>query len=384
MEGEDILFKLDTGAMASVLPMDVFEKLGTDLSLKRTKVKLRGFDNSLVLPTGTVALTTCYQGITRPVMYFVSPSVKAAILGQDDCENFGLVRRIYGTTVAFGNDDPAGKIMEEYSDVFSGLGEFTGEYDIQIDESVRPVQQPPRKFPYVKLDKLKDALQEMERQGVIAKVTEPTDWVSNLVITEKKDGRLRICLDPQALNKAILRDPFPCPTLEQIQTCLSGKKVFSVLDQSSAFWQIRLNERSSKLCTFNTPWGRMRFLRMPFGVRCAGDALQRRNYDAFGDIPQTFCIVDDMLLATRDTEECLDLVRRVCQRAREKGVRFNPRKFQFAVDDVRYLGHRLTGGGIMIDEQKVEAIVNMPRPEDKQQLKRFLGMVRFLAQLRSP
>ena len=154
--------------------------------------------------------------------------------------------------ISQGSDDTQQKIVEEYADVFNGLGMFAGEYEVQIDDSVTLVQEPPRKIPFAKMDELKAALDQMEANGVIMKETEHTDWVSNLVITEKKDGNITVCLDPRSLNKAIKRNPFPSPTLEQIQAKLHGKTVFSILDQSSEYWQIKLSEESSKLCTFNT------------------------------------------------------------------------------------------------------------------------------------
>jgi len=227
---------------------------------------------------------------------------------------------------------------------------------------------------------LKETLEEMKRNGIIADQREPVEWVSNLVVTEKKNGKLRVCLDPKQLNKAIIRDPFPAPSLEYIQTKLAGKKVFTVLDQASSFWQVKLSDEAANLCTFNTPWGRMKFLRMPFGISSASDVLQRYNHEAFEDIDDTHIMVDDAIVAGETDEEHDEVLEQVLDRAREKGIKFNPEKVQYRVAEVKYMGHIIGADGMKADPSKVEAITAMPAPNNTQELKRFLGMVNYLAQ----
>ena len=109
----------------------------------------------------------------------------------------------------------------------------------------------------------------MEKMKVIVKIEEPTQWVNPIVIVEKPNGKLRICLDPRDLNTAVMREHFQLPTVEEITCRLSEAKYFTVLDASSGFWQLKLDEASTRLCTFNTPFGRYRFLRLPFGINSA-------------------------------------------------------------------------------------------------------------------
>ena len=106
----------------------------------------------------------------------------------------------------------------------------------------------------------------MERQEIITPVDRPTEWVSNLTEVEKKNVMLRVCLDPKPLNEAIHRERHSIPLPEDVQHKLNGKTAFAILDERSGFWQVKLTEESSYLTTFNSPWGRKRFLRMPFGI----------------------------------------------------------------------------------------------------------------------
>lgn len=99
---------------------------------------------------------------------------------------------------------------------------------------------------------------------MLKRVDEPTDWVHNLVIVEKKNGTLCLCLDPRDLNKAVKREHYKIPTADEVSSNLSGKKNFSTLDLKDGFWQISLDEENSLLCTFNTPFGHFPFTHMPF------------------------------------------------------------------------------------------------------------------------
>ena len=83
-------------------------------------------------------------------------------------------------------------------------------------------------------DKLKHELREKVNDDIIATVSEPTDWVSSLLLVSKP-GKLRICMDPRDLNRAIKREHYQMPTIEEIATRLSGARVFTVVNATSGF-----------------------------------------------------------------------------------------------------------------------------------------------------
>ena len=103
---------------------------------------------------------------------------------------------------------------------------------------------------------------------MIAQGTEPTPWVNSLVVTEKKDKKkLRVCLDPTDLNKAVLKQHYSIPTTDDVLCKLAGKKIFTVLDEKDGYWQVKLDRESSMLCAFNAPWGRYMLKHLPFGIQ---------------------------------------------------------------------------------------------------------------------
>ena len=119
------------------------------------------------------------------------------------------------------------ELMLKFPDVFGeGLGQLDGQYTIRLDETVPPVQHAPRCIAVALRPQLKDTLDALEPQGVIAQVTTPTRWISSIVAIPKKNGKLSICLDPKDLNRAIQREKYQLPTVEDIATRLHRAKVF--------------------------------------------------------------------------------------------------------------------------------------------------------------
>ena len=119
--------------------------------------------------------------------------------------------------------------------------------------------------------------------------------MSSVVVTEKPNGKLRVCIDPQHLNKALKRSHYPLPVIEDILPELTNVKVFSKADLKDGFLQIQLDEESSKLTTFQTPW----YLRMPFGISPAPEYFQRKLDQNLEDVNGIYKIVDDILITGR-------------------------------------------------------------------------------------
>ena len=153
----------------------------------------------------------------------------------------------------------------------------------------------------------------MEQLGAIEKVDQPTEWINSIVIVEKPDGNLRICLDPKDLNRAVKREHFQLPTATEITSKLTGAKVFSKLDAKDGFWHVKLDHPSSLLTTFNTPFGRFKFNRLPFGLNSSNEVFQKKMQFAFEGIEGAEVIYDDLFLygakmksaTTKHSEMCL-------------------------------------------------------------------------------
>ena len=126
--------------------------------------------------------------------------------------------------------------MLEYDDaVFGEVGLLSREHHINLDPSVPAVLNPLRRIPFLLKDKVKNGLDRKLRLGIISKVEEPTEWINSILIVEKQNGSLRVCLDPKDLDQAFKREHFPLQTVDEIVADMAGTQYFSKLDASSGY-----------------------------------------------------------------------------------------------------------------------------------------------------
>ena len=131
---------------------------------------------------------------------------------------------------------------------------------IPIDKTVRPVIQPYRKMPIPLEERVDSKLAELEAMGVIEKVIGPSLWVSPMVIDGSHKKEIRICLDLRQANKAVLREHYPLPTIENMLPRMNGSNWFSHLDLRMAYYQFQLAEESRYITTFITKKGLYRYV----------------------------------------------------------------------------------------------------------------------------
>ena len=117
---------------------------------------------------------------------------------------------------------------------------------------------------------------KMEALGVIIHIDQPTDWVSSITYVQKANGELHLCLDARDPNRAICHDHHKMPTVEKVAHEFTNSHYFTKLDANHGYWSIVLDEESSLLTTFNSPFGRYHFWHIPFGLLCSQDIFQKK------------------------------------------------------------------------------------------------------------
>lgn len=195
-------------------------------------------------------------------------------------------------------------ILQRYDNVFDGLGHMEGKLHLEVNKAAKPTVMPPRRVPLAIKKLLKEELDRLEKLNVILKVEEPTHLVSSLVPVKKPNGNIRACIDPQHLNQALKRSHYVLPVINDILPDLGEAKVFSKADLKDGFLHIELDGESSILTTFQTPWGRFCWKRLPFGVAPAPEWFQRKLDQNLEGLNGVYRIFDDILITGKgDTEE---------------------------------------------------------------------------------
>ena len=254
--------------------------------------------------------------------------------------------------------------------MFDGqLGKLPGVTTLQLKLDAVPAVTPNRKIPVAVQLELKEELNRLTRLGVIEPVKNLTPWVSQIVLARKKNGALRICLDPHELNKALMS------ILEDVLHDMRGAKIFTKADLSSGYWHVELDEASSDLTTFQTCFGRYRWRRLPFGLNSAAEIFQRKLVEQFQDMKGIVNIADDLMVYGTNREEHDKRLHNLFQKCQTIGVKLNPEKLEIGLDAITFMVHRITKEGIVVDPEKVRAITV---PETIGDMRRFLGMINYV------
>jgi hypothetical protein len=206
------------------------------------------------------------------VKFFIIDKAHNPISSGKMCKALNLVKRIHEI------DHNLKDLLIQHPDLENATGSMPGTYSIKIDLTVTSVVHGPRRQPAALLPKITSKLKELEKEGHLAKVTQPTDWVNSMVVAQKGQ-KIRICIDPSDQNKAIKREHYPTKTVEEITTKIPGAKVFSVLDAKSGYLQMKIDYESSLLTTMNTPLGRYCWLKLSYGIKSAPEMYQRAMDD---------------------------------------------------------------------------------------------------------
>lgn len=160
-------------------------------------------------------------------------------------------------------------------------------------------------------------------------------WSDSVGVTTNKNGKVGLCIDPKPLNRTLHRNHYSLPTIDGVISLLSKGHVFAVLDTKNGFWHIQFDEPSSLATTFVTPWGRNRWLRMPFGLSPTLEETQRRIDVALEGLPGQKDIAHDIpVFRSRNTnEEALKdhgrNLRKVLNRCQRKSIKLNADRMQF-------------------------------------------------------
>ena len=205
----------------------------------------------------------------------------------------------------------------------------------------------------------------MLKLGVIRKlhINEATDWVHNLVLVQKPNGKLCVCLDPCTINKTLRFNIHNAKTFPEITSKIKKVKYISKIDANSGCWTLSMDAASQILTTFNIPWGRFCFLKMPFGLNKLQYSFQFRMDTYFGDLNDgTLVIADDVKIHGEDeVTHDMHLIQ-VLNQCRKVRLKLNAEKCVFKLTSIPFFGHVISDEGVKPDPAKMDAIKKMPTP----------------------
>ena len=364
---------VDSASPVSILPSSVFEEHFGESRLTPPPIRLTTYTKSPIPVKGCLSALVTREDVTAAATFFVVEK-GTPLLGLDLM--IALNIHIVGGAVVPPPlaSAPTAPVMHlSTSPPLIGCAKnFV--HRVKVDASVPPVRQKLRRLPLSVRDAVTEEVNRLLAAGVIERI-DASPWVSPIVVTRKKNGGIRMCVDLREPNDAVITDCYPIPHIDELLSTLRGSAVFSTIDLASAYHQVPLHEDSRDLTAFITHDGLFRYCRVPYGLSSAPSAFQKMMATILKGLPGVQNYLDDIIIHGANSTEHDARLKQVLHRLQEAGLHMNAEKCCFNQLSLRFLGHVVSAEGITPDKEHIEAVLNAPPPADAAALRSFLGLV---------
>lgn len=224
-------------------------------------------------------------------------------------------------------------------------------------------------------ERMSRELDRMIKLDVVEKSNSP--WCQPIVLTKKKNGKDRLCIDCRELNRVTTKSKYALPRIEQILSRLGKAKYITSIDLQDAYWQIPLQKDSRSKTAFIIPGrGMWQFKVVPFGLTTSAQAMQRLMDSLFNEQGE-FIYIDDIIIVSETFEEHIAALKRVFNKLKKANLTINIEKCSFCRPSLKYLGYIVDKHGLRTDPDKIACIADYQLPKTLKELRRFIGMTSY-------
>ena len=257
-------------------------------------------------------------------------------------------------------------------------------HKLNISPSFKPVKQKRRSFAPERQKAINEEVGKLLQAGAIREVEYP-EWLSNVVLIKKANGKWRLCIDFTDINKACPKDNFPLPRIDLIVDATAGYELLSFMDAFSGYNQISMDPDDQEKTSFVTGQETYCYRVMPFGLKNAGATNQRLVNRMFqkqiGVTSEVY--IDDMLVKSTTAELHVAHLSEVFQILRNYNMKLNPAKCAFGVSAEKFLGFIVNHRGIEANLDKIKAVLDMPSPSGIKEVQRLTRRIAALSRFMS-
>ena len=204
-----------------------------------------------------------------------------------------------------------------------------------------------------------------------------SSWSAPIIVVPKGYGGKHLVIDYRALNKVTRKFTWPMPKVKDIFSKLNGATYFSTLDLRTGYHHIPLDKPSIPKTTFNSPFGKFEYIKVPFGLAQAPAYFQELMTGILKDFPFAIAYLDDIIIFSKTPQEHLSHICMVFEKLRAANLSMKKSKCNFFSKEIQYLGHILSATGIRPLPSKTRAIQHMNPPTTPKQVRAFLGLVGY-------
>ncbi|RHN78856.1 putative nucleotidyltransferase, Ribonuclease H [Medicago truncatula] len=251
------------------------------------------------------------------------------------------------------------------------------EFSIDLVPGTKLVSMAPYRMSASELSELKKQLEDLLEKKFVRPSVSP--WGAPVLLVKKKDDSMRLCIDYRQLNKVTVKNRYPLPRIDDLMDQLVGARVFSKIDLRSSYHQIKVKDEDMQKTAFKTRYGHYEYKVMPFGVTNAPEVFMEYMNRIFHAFLDRFVVVfiDDILIYSKTEEEHVEHLKIALQVLKEKKLYAKLSKCEFWLKEVSFLGHVISGDGIVVDPSKVEAVSQWETPKSVTEIRSFLGLAGY-------
>lgn len=387
IEGKPQKFEVDSGARFSLLAEDDFHRLKLHKNLETSNINFRSYSGNIIKSKGKITVKVTYKGKEMYGELHIVPKGHDALLGRMWIRRLGIELQqidadIQDQSVQSSPVNTLFSIEEIFKDFATIFEEKVGcvpkfEVKLELREGVKPVFTRERNVPYALRERVEKELNSLEAAGIISPV-QTSDWGSPLVVIPKPDGGVRLCVDYKCgVNERLVNANHPIRKIDDVLNSLRNSKYFCKIDLYKAYLHLKVDNESSIIQTISTHRGTYRMNRLSFGIKTAPSEFNRILSQILRGLSKTEQYFDDIIIHGSTIQECAENLRSCLQRLQEHDLHVNRNKCSFFNEKIEYLGHIIELNKISKSPGKVQAIKEMPRPANVDDLRRFLGLVTY-------
>ena len=207
------------------------------------------------------------------------------------------------------------------------------------------------------------------------------EWLANVVLVKKANGKWQLCIDFTDVNRACSKDSFPQPRIDLIVDVTSDHELLSFMDAFSGYNQISMDPDDQENTSFVTRQGTYCYRVMPFGLKNAGATFQRLVNRMFqkqiGTSMEVY--IDDMLVKSTTAELHIAHLAEAFQILKKYNMKLNPAKCAFGVSAGKFLGFIVNNRGIEANPNKIKDVIDMPPPSNIKEVQLLMGRIAALS-----
>lgn len=395
---------IDTGSDVCLMKFGVYKNKFRNCVLKENNSRLSGLCNVEMKPYGCIKLRCKIDNfVTNHDFLIVSNNTLKhdVLIGYDFISKCKMLVDSNGYKFEDGDVEKEDTVLNVFS-INAFEIDSSGKYKNQIQDliakykptpvveecpvvmkvvpngEIKPFRHSPSRLPIQEETEVKRQVENWLEKGIVRKSC--SDIASRVVVTKKKSGEYRVCVDFRQLNSMVLKDGFPVPIVEDIIQQLHNVKFFCTMDLENGFFHVPIEESSKKYTAFVTKQGLFEFNRAPFGF-CNSPAYFIRYVNYIfqelvnGDIMQLY--MDDIVIYGESEEVCFEKLKMVLDVAARFNLKFKWSKCAFMKTKIDFLGHTIQNGSIWPGKLKTRAVAHFPMPKTIKDVQSFIGLTGY-------